>query len=444
MWALDVVILAIATALFVCLRIADAVHTRLFAGCGAPPNAYDIRKEFTADNTGAPAYIGASAGDAGECAAECARPHSGGGTPADANVVVLSEDTRERIEWPKTIRSINYSPTPVSDSYNTAQRVALQEAYRNARIADRLREYCGGDRDLLAAVSEYTLLNYMSFGEPYLESRLDMFAEPHASAIREIIRMRADRADHTNEEADAESFAVTIELSEVPSPTLWQNIDKPDPSRATYSYGNFSAKIPIQRRILLGYVSNDVDIMLALMRYHTILDERYHLTLELEEFKRLVARGVALDVFATPFNIQLLRVEFMEEALRKMQFVRYTGKYRFCSLLDTDYVFGSYGSFFNVDTGGKCMVVHPPAVESVLVSALQKCVRERSANPETRFVFYAPTSSGAYALAKTYAPDRVRVIPAGGMRLESVYGDLAPTSVEMFELDMLEPATEKK
>lgn len=314
--------------------------------------------------------------------------------------------------FPATIRSIEYSPTPIPDTYDDAQMIALREAYAHAQIGTRLRAICADDANLRRRLGEFVITCALSFGEPYVLSQLEQFvphAHTHYDAVRGTIEQGLARVD-------AVRHAV--------------HVDSTPKQPVVFTYGEWCAQLPKFRWDSMRKVANDIDIALALMKYHAVVDDHALLSLPHSVVESARVAGATVEAFVSPMGAQMLRAPQYE-----------VHRTHFCSLFDSDSVFGSYGSFFGVDTSGKYTVMMPPRIESVAASALEKCLREREGNPQTRFQFYGEATGIAYGVARERAPDQVRTIAVGELPLEMPDGTVVPNDYDMFVLDMSAPAS---
>lgn len=104
-----------------------------------------------------------------------------------------------------------------------------------------------------------------------------------------------------------------------------------------------------------------VNVACCAMRYDALLAGSQQWSIPARTYKKLYDKyNIDLEGFASPFNSQLLDL------------VPSDAKEFFCSIFPEDAVFGSAGSFFDVDLSGRRCVINPPFVESLIELVAQK------------------------------------------------------------------------
>lgn len=305
-------------------------------------------------------------------------------------------------------------------AYNDEQMQILNEIYAKTLTAKALLEYAGDNVPLLEALERFVLTNYNSLGEFYVAAgdtveifRKDLQAgglEEHFDHCLEIIS-----AKH---EIDSEYLVATISgTDEFEDVSLW-NVTIVDGVNmaplARISYGEFAVDVPQYRVAMMRRYANDMDIILAAMRYYCLLSQQ-RLMLPLSVYKEYTQLGATIEGFVSPFNTQIMRLENI------------FGTYRFCSIFDEDVVFNSLGNYFTTVLAGKFVIMSPPKVESILSSAAKKCIAERRADAKTRFVFYGPDwpTSEYYVLLMGFVNEglaRVERLEPGAFKYEDPTG----------------------
>jgi hypothetical protein len=127
-------------------------------------------------------------------------------------------------------------------------------------------------------------------------------------------------------------------------------------------YGiEYSTKIDMNRlELLIGMRGGTsyLDVIKMIMRYEMLSPNGQQYAIPLTTYKHLHKKmGIDFEGFASPINSQLLEV---------------VGKDSYCSLFESDKIFGSLGNFFEKDNGvykivGKRSIINPPFVESILL-----------------------------------------------------------------------------
>lgn len=146
--------------------------------------------------------------------------------------------------------------------------------------------------------------------------------------------------------------------------------------------GNFKKYLSNERVNILRKLASDDQIILATLRYASILAGNQHWNIPASVYKILVENHNAeIEGFASPFNSQIIRFNN-------------TKRYNFCSLFhDTDAVFGSVGSFFDYDFTNKITVVNPPYVLDIMescVKKIQETLLNAPKNKTTKFFITVP------------------------------------------------------
>jgi len=310
-------------------------------------------------------------------------------------------------------------------SYNDEQMHILNSIYAKTLIAKDLIEYTAGDDKTLlrSIVQSLILTNYNSTGEFFVKEgpTVNIFkAALESNGLEEHYDKLMDLM-LTHHTVDSEYLVATIsDTDDFLKITLWNTIaDAVDTlAPAEISYGEFSMTIPQYRVAMMRRYSNDMDVILAAMRYYCLLPHD-HLLLPLNLYKEYIHMGATIEAFSSPFSSQIMRLESI------------FGTYRYCSIFDQDIVFNSLGNYFTTSLAGKFSIVHPPAVDSILLSAAKKCVQEFQENSSTRFVFYGPDSptSDYYKLLMGFVNDgsaTVQRFLPGEFNYEDINGKLVP------------------
>ena len=141
------------------------------------------------------------------------------------------------------------------------------------------------------------------------------------------------------------------------------------------TYGEFEMRTPKYRYQILAKKGNLDDILKSALELSSLMPGSQQWAIPLDKYKEYVREGVSIEGFASAFNSQIIRVD---------------PSLSFCSLFDSDKVFGSLGNFFEVDFLGKEVVVNPPFIESILEKAAEKCV-ETLDRGKGKFIFYGPS-----------------------------------------------------
>ena len=140
------------------------------------------------------------------------------------------------------------------------------------------------------------------------------------------------------------------------------------------TYKLFSKKINLIRYQNLLKKGTLEDIMVAALRYASIISSSQHWSMPTEVYKMYVEKyGVNIEGFASPFNSQLLLLGL---------------DYKFCSLFkDTDEIFGSFGSFFSANFSAEkdaVIAVNPPYVLDIINNTADKCINECKKTKENK------------------------------------------------------------
>ena len=132
--------------------------------------------------------------------------------------------------------------------------------------------------------------------------------------------------------------------------------------------------VPNLTRLAIGSGSEDPanDIAKMAMRYSSLLPRGQQWNIPLAVYSLLVEKyGVTIEGFASPINSQIIRL----------------GNYNFCSLFpDTDWRFGSIGSFFNQKFDNVTVMANPPYVLSVMDEMSRHIIRCFDSSTNLRFI----------------------------------------------------------
>lgn len=143
------------------------------------------------------------------------------------------------------------------------------------------------------------------------------------------------------------------------------------------SFGKFKiylSKLRLQKLIEIGGEEATTKLLL---RYSTILAGSQHWRVPVEVYKFINSHlPIDIEGFASPINSQLMMIK---------------DNARFCSVFEADKIFGSLGSFFNLDIRGKTMTVMLPYVPALLVRAYDKISQTLESTTEpTTFIVGLP------------------------------------------------------
>jgi hypothetical protein len=133
-----------------------------------------------------------------------------------------------------------------------------------------------------------------------------------------------------------------------------------------------------------GYVDEDQQtklILIALLRYESISGKYEQWSLPYNYYSYLVSIGYNCDAMASPFNCQMLVVDYVNK----------TNNARFCSLFpDTDAPFGSIGNFFQTDISAYRSVIVSPMV---LYGTVEKYLHEKKISDVADFLYVKLTDN---------------------------------------------------
>jgi hypothetical protein len=327
---------------------------------------------------------------------------------------------------------------PDVESFNTTQMELLNDIYRKSLIAKAILDYIGSINDpienykLREIMEKVVMINYNSIGEFYALNdasknilKADLVAAGADSRYEKILDILSMPTKIEGEEYLTGTIS-HVEIAKGFLPYFYEHVEpteyeensevqchdakdcseKIDQLMTEVSYSELTAYIPQYRIAMLRRYGDDIDIILAVMRYYCLLPCRQHITLPLSFYREYVKLGATIECFASPFNSQIMRLETV------------SGQYRYCSIFDEDVVFNSLGSYFNVKLGGRFIILNPPKIDNILSSAAKKCITERDENAESKFIFHGPywPDSEYYKLMKEYSD-------AGKARMEVLQPD---------------------
>lgn len=115
-------------------------------------------------------------------------------------------------------------------------------------------------------------------------------------------------------------------------------------------------------------------VAIAALRYAAMVPGGQQWSIPARVYEVLVRDfGATIEGFASPFNSQIIKFKDTH----------------FCSLFpDTDAIFGSIGDFFSCDLSGKCAIINPPYVASLMEIVAKKCIEtvEKATSPTRLFI----------------------------------------------------------
>jgi hypothetical protein len=328
---------------------------------------------------------------------------------------------------------------PNVESFTTTQMEMLNDIYRKTLVAKAILNYINTINDpienykLRLAVEKVVMVNYNSIGEFYALNdasknilRADLVAGGMDTRYEKILEIFS-----TPTQIDGEEYLTGtishVELASGLLPFYYEHVEpteyEPDETAHCHdsnetqnnsvdqlmteiSYSELTTYVPQYRIAMLRRYGDDIDIILAAMRYYCLLSCRQFVALPLSFYRNYIKLGATIECFASPFNSQIMRLETV------------SGQYRYCSIFDEDVVFNSLGSYFNIKLGGRFVILNPPRIDNILSSAAKKCIAERNENPESKFIFHGPywPNSEYYKIMHEY-------VEAGSARMEVLQPD---------------------
>lgn len=154
-------------------------------------------------------------------------------------------------------------------------------------------------------------------------------------------------------------------------------------------YGRFHMDIhPDRLRILISLAKGPEPVLAMAMNYGALRPRGQHWGLSLATYVEAVKQGLKVEGFASPLNSQIImardRLGLPQEP-------------SFCSLFpETDAIFGSLGSFFELNLEGIYATVNPPFILDIMNRAVDKCIKAIHENERCKFTLYLPSWKDAH------------------------------------------------
>jgi len=148
-------------------------------------------------------------------------------------------------------------------------------------------------------------------------------------------------------------------------------------------YGKFKFDIMSPRYNVLVQLGSPEEIMLSALRHAALM-------MPTRRCWGSTFNGRVLEGFSSPFSSQVMMSEGFVDGV--------DNKSGYCSLFPEDKALGSLGDFFKTRLFGT-VIVKPPAVESILLRAAERCIESKC-----EFIFYGPAWPNAeyYTLLAGY------------------------------------------
>lgn len=134
-------------------------------------------------------------------------------------------------------------------------------------------------------------------------------------------------------------------------------------SGSQFIFGDFLAIIHSERYAILRNLATREEIHTTLMKYAYSPSKSMSWQIPIRVYQQMYEKhGLTLEGCASPFNSQTIAI-----------FPKNQG--RFCSPFESDKIYGSIGSIFDVELEGEIAMINPPYVEDFMESVGRKVIK---------------------------------------------------------------------
>lgn len=217
---------------------------------------------------------------------------------------------------------------------------------------------------------------------------------PHESyldgSLNEIQKAKIIHDKYLSELVE-KNIQIPIDISEIPKKKIYSN-KIPTTLKVNgshFDFGDFRSTVNSERYAILRNLASPEEIHITLMQYAYSPSKSMSWQIPIRVYQQMYEKhGLTLEGCASPFNSQTIAI-----------FPQNRG--RFCSPFESDKIYGSIGSIFDVDLEGEIAMINPPYVEDFMESVGRKVIN--ALNQATK-----PTTIVSMMPAWTDAPSHIQ------------------------------------